>query len=246
MLVLWPPTKFPCFSPERPSPVVRSFVVSTGWVRCCGWSLAIGVAMTAAPAGAQPPPPPPQGYPPYPYPYYPPPPYPQPYAPAPPPPPAPPPKPSGPPAVVYGWDPDAPAPEGYRLASDPNGTMIGVGIALLTVGWTTSTVAAAVGGSLESEGSVAERDGIDPEDWAPLYIPVGGPIAAIVTLRPGPSGIGLLLADTIVQLGGLVGIVAGALDVQHKVVRTQIGGAEMELTPMLGPNESGLSLRGRF
>jgi hypothetical protein len=146
---------------------------------------------------------------------------------------------------VRGWDPDVPAPTGYRLASDPNGKLIGVGVALLSIGWTSSAVAAAVGASLEDGASRGEFVTVKPEDWAILYVPVAGPAVAIGTLRPPPSAVGLLLADTIVQLGGLVGIVAGALDVQYKVVRTELGVA-LELGPHVGSHDGGWRLNGTF
>jgi hypothetical protein len=175
-------------------------------------------------------PPPRQGYPPNTYPPYPQP-YPQPYAyPKPhyaPPAPA---APSGPPAVVHGWDNDVPAPDGYFLDSDPNGAMIGVGIGLLTGGYVTAAVVGAVG---------SRGDGSNEEAWIPLYIPVGGPFAAMFTLDTGPGTSGVLIANGIVQLGGLAAIIGGAVDREYKVVRSATA---VQLVPTPG----GFSLQGAF
>jgi hypothetical protein len=172
---------------------------------------------------------PPNYYPPYPYPPQP---YPQPYA-YPKPhygPPALPPEPSGPPNVVRGWDNDVPPPAGYFLDSDPNGSMIGVGVGFLTGGYVTAAIVGAVG---------SRGDGADPEDWIPLYIPIGGPFAAMFTLDTGPGSSGVLIANGIVQLGGLIGIIVGAVDREYKVVRSV---TSVELTPTPG----GIAIRGAF
>ncbi|MEJ7730543.1 MAG: hypothetical protein WKG00_15145, partial [Polyangiaceae bacterium] len=80
-----------------------------------------------------------------------------------------------PPTVIYDWDPDVPPPSGYELRDRANGKMIGIGVALLTSGWATSSLTAAVASTAERDEEQPLADGISPDDWVPLYIPVGGP-----------------------------------------------------------------------
>lgn len=195
----------------------RMSQAQNGLVAACLFS----ILFTASPVSAQPAPQPP--------------PYPPRYAPRP----APAPK---PPPVVYGWDPEAPAPDGYEVVDSPNGALIGTGIAMLSIGWTTSIVAGAIGAEAEANEEADEIDAFTPTDWAPLYVPIGGPIAAIVTLKPSPGGLGLLLADTLVQVAGVFGIIAGILDRETRVVRTDYG-VELDL-PTLTPG--GAHVTGRF
>jgi hypothetical protein len=128
------------------------------------------------------------------------------------------------------------------MVSQPNGALIGVGVGMLTIGWVSSAVAAAVGMREEEEETRDELDDVEAEDWAPLFAPVAGPVVAIVTLSPDPPAIGLLVADTLLQTAGVVGIIAGALDTRHKLVRTQTAAPRLDIVPLAG----GLACMGRF
>ena len=139
----------------------------------------------------------------------------------------------GAPRVVYDWDPDVPPPDGYELDWDMNGAMLGVGIGLFASGYLTSVLVGAVANATTSGG-----------EFVPLFVPVGGPFVAISTLDPSPGGLGLLIANGVVQSGGLLGIALAFVDTRHKIIRT--GGVEMEVTPMIGEQQQGLSLRGSF
>lgn len=153
------------------------------------------------------------------------------------------------PMVVYDWDPDIPAPAGYQLDSDPNWGLVGGGIGLLAAGWTMSLLVASVAMSVEEEEEddlgPAEQDDVAPSDWTPLYIPVAGPFVAIGTLEASGSGLGLLVADGIVQTAGLLGILLGALDPDYKVIRVS-SQVELDVGPAVGGDRQGLRLRGSF
>lgn len=195
----------------------------------------------------RPPPPPPRGAPPYgqrPPQGYPPPPA-HAYPPHAYPPPAPPKEPS-PPRVVYHWDPDVPPPDGYKLDSNINTGLLGAGIGLLAGGWLTSVMVAAIGAKAEEEeeGDLNELDSIAPEDWAPLYIPIAGPFIAFGTLDPGVNGTGVLIADGLVQIAGMLGIVFSFVDTEYKIVRRNK--AQIDLTPAVGVGYQGLQLTGSF
>lgn len=146
------------------------------------------------------------------------------YAPAyPPPPPM-----SGPPRVVYGWDPDVPPPDGYVLDSDINGALLGAGIGLFAGAYLTSVLV----------GVVAQKAD-NPTDWSPLYVPVAGPLVAIKTLEANPVGTGVLIGDAVMQIAGVLSFVMAFVDEEHKIVR--YGG--VEVTPMIGPTPG---VTGRF
>jgi len=200
-------------------------------------------------ARAQAPQPQPQPYP-YPPPYqpypYPPPPYgySQPYPPPPPPPPAAPPAPQ-PPAVVYDWDPDVPAPQGYTMVDTMNGRVLMSGVTLFATGWIISVLAAGMGASGEDDEPNDAADGVTADDWTPLYIPVAGPFIALDTLDPSPAGAGLLLADVVLQLGGAIGIVVGIVDRKYKLIRTAYG-SSVSVAPLASTQFRGFVAAGRF
>jgi len=151
------------------------------------------------------------------------------------------PQPAGPPYVVHDWNPDVPPPEGYDLRTSANGKLIGFGVAMLSIGYVTSAVVGLV--AIPSVSS-SKSDG-----WAPLFVPVGGPFAAIGTLGASSAETGLLVADGVLQAGGLLAIIVGATETRHRVVRTQFGAREpspVELIPTVGVHGSGLTARFTF
>ncbi len=140
----------------------------------------------------------------------------------------PPPVMSGPPRVVYGWDPDVPPPDGYALDADINGALLGAGIGLFAGAYLSSVLV----------GVVAQK-AANPSDWSPLYVPVAGPLVAIQTLEANAVGTGALIGDAVMQTAGVLAFVMAFVDEEYKIVR--YGG--VELTPALG---SGAGVSGRF
>jgi hypothetical protein len=154
------------------------------------------------------------------------------------------PPPPEPPSVIYDWDPEAPVPKGYRMVDSVNGRTLGVGIALLGTGWFISIIAGGVGAAAEEDEAVDDADGVTSDDWAVLYVPIVGPLVAIDTLDAKTSGVGALIADTVLQLGGAVGIVAGIIDRKYRLVRNDYGA--LTLTPVAWPGGRGIAAGGRF
>jgi hypothetical protein len=150
--------------------------------------------------------------------------------------------------VIYGWDPDAPTPDGYQLDSDLNGGLLGSGIALLASSWTISILVGVVATSIEShqddDEAAGTSTGTTAADWSPLFIPLAGPFVSIGTLGARGAGLGLLVADGLAQAAGLAGIIGGVLDRQYKLVPTEA--AELGLSPVLDGTMHGLLLTGRF
>ncbi|MBI4954952.1 MAG: hypothetical protein HY908_23215 [Myxococcales bacterium] len=217
---------------------------------------ATATAPTAPPptATAPQPPPPPQPYAP---PAYPPPPYYPPPA-APPTAYAPAPAPAAPPAVVVAqpcpakptvipnWDPDRPTPEGYVTDWSFNTSLITSGATLLATGWLLASLGGIIGAKVEEDRPIDEDNGVDPEDWAILYVPIAGPFAAMQTVRARPSGIGLLLSDGLLQVAGTAALIAGFIDQEHMLVRYASGGTTVEVRPLVTVGASGVSVEGAF
>ncbi|MEM9693275.1 MAG: hypothetical protein AAGA56_12070 [Myxococcota bacterium] len=107
-----------------------------------------------------------------------------------------------------------------------DGSLVAGGITLLGIFWASSVVAAAV----QSEGEEAagiDGDGIDAEDWYALYVPVAGPFVTAVNVRARGAGLGLLLADGILQTAGLGMLVGGFFVPRERIaqeaVRVDVG-----------------------
>ena len=209
--------------------LAASALASLAVAALSAWTAPAG-AQTAAPTAAQP-----YGYGPT---YPPPPPG---YVPAPPPPPTP-----AAPRVVYDWDPDVPPPDGYEMISSVNGRMLGAGIGLLGSAWLLSSMVALAAQRAEEEDGHDGPDDTTAPDWTPLYIPIAGPFVAIGTLDPSAGGMGLLLADGIMQAAGTLGIILGIVDQEYKVVLGGKDEASVELAPAVGRQFQGMLVTGRF
>lgn len=150
-------------------------------------------------------------------------------------------KPDGPPLVFYGWDPDVPPPDGYDLRSTPNGRLIGFGVGMFSIGYVTACFAGLV--------AVSDERSAEADDWYPLFIPVVGPFMGIGSLDASAAETGVLLADGLLQAGGLAAIIVGAMDSRYKLVRTQVGGKDgptLEVVPTVGTRANGLAAHMRF
>jgi hypothetical protein len=133
--------------------------------------------------------------------------------------------------VVYGWDPDVPAPDGYALDSNINGAMLGNGIAMLAGAYLTSVLVAAVA-----------SESTNDSGWSPLFVPVVGPFIGIGSLKPNAGGLGLLVADGTFQAAGAIALVLAFVDVEYKVVRR----AGIDITPVVGSDVQGINTTVSF
>jgi hypothetical protein len=149
------------------------------------------------------------------------------------------------PLVIYGWDPDVEPPAGYELDWDANMGLVGGGIALVATGWTLSVLVGIAGATAEEneeeDHPASERDDVTTADWSPLYVPLVGPFIAIRTLDAEGWGLGLLLADGLMQAFGTVGIVLGAVDRDYKLVPSVAG---VEVTPVWQTDFQGVVVKG--
>ncbi len=170
--------------------------------------------------------------------------------------PHPPAHPAGPPVppLVTGpdeleWVEGAAIPPGYEPDTRVRkGLLIG-GLVTFGVAWLGSAAAASY---------LIERDEYDDrtfhvgddsgEDYpaaAPLYVPVIGPFVAIGTMQPNKQITAALVADGVVQMGGLAMALAGLIAQEQVLVRSKT--ASVAVVPTASPQgDGGLSLIGSF
>ncbi len=158
-----------------------------------------------------------------------------------PPPAAPPPPATSPPREILSWDPETPVPDGYVLRSNPDTTLIFAGSTMASIGWVTSIAVGLIAAKDETDRGL-DGDGVEAEDWTPLYVPVVGPFIAISSVDARGKGVGLLLADGALQLAGAGLIVYGSLAQSHRAVRT----LPVAVIPTLSTQTQGILLEGAF
>ena len=202
-----------------------------------GYSPPPGYPPAGYPPGYTPPgyPPgyPPPGYPPG----YPPPGYPPGYAPPGYPPPGYPPQYYGPtdnrPAVID-YEEDQAIPEGYHLRTRVRRGLVGGGAGVFGGLWLISVLVGATGSA----------DYGSDDRWVPLFIPIGGPFAAIDTLRSDSLGTLALVLDGVGQIGGLTMLIIGIAVPQKQLVRDNLAKSTFTIAPTFTGN--GLGVAGTF
>jgi hypothetical protein len=148
------------------------------------------------------------------------------------------PQPTTPLPVIPDWDPDSPPPDGYVMRSGPHAGLLAGGATLSSIGWVTSAVFGGILAQVEEDRGL-DGDGVEAEDWFPMFIPVVGPFITIQSVDADPLGAVPLLIDGIVQLGGFAMLLSGSLVSKHRLV-PQYQQAEVEI----GPGR--VSLKGAF
>jgi hypothetical protein len=125
----------------------------------------------------------------------------------------------------------APVPPGYRVEEKiRKGLVIGGAVTFGSLYVVNAIIA-----------SIAIDADSNNDEWAVLYIPIGGPFAAIATLDAQESGAAILIIDGLGQAGGLAMLIAGAAAKQKKLVYTGEG-----LTLNASPTPGGMALSGTF
>lgn len=157
----------------------------------------------------------------------------------------PPPAAPAPPRELSPWDPDTPVPDGYVLRSRPQTGLIFGGAAMVSIAWVTSIAVGLVAAEDEEDRGI-DGDGVEADDWTPLFVPIGGPFASIVSVDSGGVGTGLLLADGALQAAGVALIVVGSLVQDHRVVRVSPDAVSVTVAPTLSASARGLVLGGAF
>jgi hypothetical protein len=171
--------------------------------------------------------------------------------------PKPPARPAGPPVPPLATGPDelewvegAAIPPGYEPDTRVRkGLLIG-GLVTFGVAWLGSAAAASYFIEKDDQYSdrtfqVGDEEGEEYPAAAPLYVPVIGPFVAIGTMDPDKQVTAALVADGIVQIGGVAMALAGLIAQEKVLVRTE--SASVAVVPTVTTNGAGgVSLTGSF
>lgn len=154
------------------------------------------------------------------------------------------------PRVIEDWEPGDPIPEGYRQDTQSRGGLVKGGAAtLFSVYGLTAVVGSflVLAEDIDTEDGV-DDNGVDPEDYYPLFIPVAGPFVTIATADTGRAASAVLVVDGVAQVAGFAMFIAGFAAQKDVLVRipTYAGGPTLELTPLVGKEVQGVGLHGSF
>ena len=153
------------------------------------------------------------------------------------------------PRVIEGWEPGDPVPDGYRPDTQSHRGLVKGGAATL---FSVYGLTAIVGSFMVFAEDIDAQDGVDgngvdPEDYYPLFIPVAGPFITIGTADTDRPASVLLVANGIAQSAGLAMFVAGLAVQQDVLVRIPTyGGVEVEMRPIVGKSFQGVGVTGSF
>lgn len=153
------------------------------------------------------------------------------------------------PRIIEGWEPGDPVPDGYRPDTRPHSGLVKGGAATLFSLWGISAIAGSflvVAEDEDAEDGV-DGNGIDAEDYYPLFIPVVGPFVTIGTAETSRAASVALVADGIGQTAGLAMFIAGLAARQDVLVRIPTyGKGSMEVRPVVGKGFQGVGVNGSF
>lgn len=153
---------------------------------------------------------------------------------------------AAPPREILAWDPETPVPDGYVLRSNPDTGLIFAGSTLASIGWVTSVAVGLIAAKDETDRGL-DGDGVEAEDWTPLYVPVVGPFIAISSVDARGKGVGLLMVDGALQLAGVGLIVYGSLAQSYRAVRTSpLSAMPVAVIPTVSSHSQGILLEGAF
>ena len=146
------------------------------------------------------------------------------------------------------WEEGDPIPPGYREDTRiRKGLVIGGSVTLGSL-WVISIIFGAAGASIEQtdEDLNGDTNGITPEDWYVLMVPVAGPFIGIATLEPEGAGTAFLILDGVAQAGGLAMLIAGLAARETYIRPVPYGEIDVRVAPVVAPGFAGMGLNGTF
>ena len=153
------------------------------------------------------------------------------------------------PATMPYQGPDA-VPSGYHVESQPRWGLVAPGIALGSVLWVTSIVAA-IRLDTEKNQTIVDQQGGVREDpaysarYTPMFIPIVGPFLAIPTSNASGTGAAILALDGALQVGSLAMAVAGFVAPKKELVKDRAA-PKVTVTPFASGSMAGFGLAGRM
>jgi hypothetical protein len=126
-------------------------------------------------------------------------------------------------------------PDGYRLSSEPRYGLVAAGAATTGSLWLISTITAIV---LDNNPDGTDDPNFDG-NYAPMFIPVAGPFAAIATADSSGTGAAILALNGTLQAAGLAMFLGGFL-APKKYLAPKIG--QLQVKPLVSGKMQGVSL----
>lgn len=144
------------------------------------------------------------------------------------------------------YEPGDTIPPGYvKDRRMRTGLIIG-GAVTLGVGWLAAAAAASAMMNQDEDfhrNSDAFDDFEDVPGEAVLYIPIAGPFIALDTVNPNGASMALLVANGVMQVGGLITLIVGLADRDEVLVRDD---RQFAVAPYATPESAGLGFTGKF
>jgi hypothetical protein len=150
---------------------------------------------------------------------------------------------------VDDWEEGDPIPPGYQPDTRIRKGLVIGGAVTMGALWVISIIIGGAAVSVEEadEELGGDSNGLAPEDFYPLFIPVAGPFIALVTTEAEGVGTAFLIIDGVGQAGGLAMLIAGLAAQQTYLRRVhQYGEVNVEFAPVVTPEFAGMGLKGSF
>jgi hypothetical protein len=153
------------------------------------------------------------------------------------------------PRVIEGWEPGDPVPDGYRPDTQPRSGLVKAGAATFFSTWGVTAIVGSflvMAEDIDAEDGV-DGNGVDAEDYYPLFIPVAGPFVTIATAETKGAASTALVIDGVAQTAGLTMFIVGLAAQEDVLVRIPTyGGNTVEVKPIVGKGFQGVGVDGSF
>ena len=131
-------------------------------------------------------------------------------------------------------------PPGYRPGTRIRKGLVIGGSVMLGVGYLITIMAAGIGQAVNNFGNEGTKD------FGPLLIPVVGPFIGMSTTHPSSGGVFGLAFLGVVQTAGLGMLIGGIAAPRTVLLRNEVAGVKLTITPQFGASGAGIGVVGSF
>jgi hypothetical protein len=131
-------------------------------------------------------------------------------------------------------------PPGYRTGTRVRKGLVIGGSVMLGVGYLLTIMTAGIGQLVNNVGDPGTKD------FGPLLIPVVGPFIGMGTTHPSTGGVFGLAFLGVAQTAGLGMLIGGIAAPKTVLLRNEVAGVKLTVTPQFGPGTAGLGAVGSF
>ena len=131
-------------------------------------------------------------------------------------------------------------PPGYRTGTRVRKGLVIGGSVMLGVGYLFSIMVAGVGQLVNNVGDPGTKD------FGPLLVPVVGPFIGMGTTHPSTGGVFGLAFLGVAQTAGLGMLIGGLASPKTVLLRNDVAGVTLTVTPQFGAGTAGIGAVGSF